>query len=258
MKNKKLIQHENILRKEVFFVEKKWPHFDILFKNIKQISKRLKKNSVVVSLERGSLYGNISLFAPFFFNQKFISIDCSGKKILKRGFYNKKYVSNEKIIKIPIDHHFNHKNIKLKNNIADCIIVPNLIHHINDHNKLFVKIKKILKRNGFLYIFEPTIRELHQIPEDYIRYTPYGLEDRLKKIGFKRFEHEVSGGPFTAIAYCWDQALQYLPPSLRNKKSKWFYNKHFKSLIKLERKYKKNLVRKNTTFPVSFSIMAYK
>ena len=92
MNYKKLIQHEKALKKEVFFVEKKWPHFDILFKDIKNISNTLKKNSVVVSIERGGLYGNISLFAPFFYNQKFISVDCSGKKILKRGSYNKKYV----------------------------------------------------------------------------------------------------------------------------------------------------------------------
>ena len=48
MNYKKLIQHEKALKKEVFFVEKKWPHFDILFKDIKNISNTLKKNSVVV------------------------------------------------------------------------------------------------------------------------------------------------------------------------------------------------------------------
>ena len=258
MKNRKLFEHEQTLRREVFFTEKKWPHFDILFKNIKQISKKLKRDSVIVSLERGNLYGNISLLAPFFENKKFISVDCSGKEILKRGSYNKKYVSNKKIIKIPIDYHFDHKRIKLKKNLADCVIIPNLIHHINDHDKLFKQIKKILKKNGFLYIFEPLLRELHQIPEDYLRYTPYGLEYKLKKFGFKKFKSQVSGGPFTAIAYCWDQALQYIPKNIRDKKTKWFYKKHFKSLITMEKKYKKNLVRKNTSFPVSFSLTAYK
>ena len=101
-------------------------------------------------------------------------------------------------------------------------------------------------------------QELHQIPEDYIRFTPFGLKNQLNKIGFKKFTHKVSGSPFTAIAYCWDQALQYFPTRLRKKKSKWFYNDHFKTLLKLEKKYKKNLVRKNTSFPVSFSLTAYK
>lgn len=258
MNKKILLDHEKILKRDVFFINTKWPHFDILFKNIKKISSSLKKKSVVVSLERGGLYGDISLFAPFFFNQKFISIDCSGKEILKRGSYNKKYVTNNKIIKIPIDYHFDHRNIKLKNNFADCVIIPNLIHHISDHDKLFKKISKILKTNGFLYIFEPMLRELHQVPEDYLRYTPYGLRDKLKKNGFNKFDHEFSGGPFTAIAYCWDQALQYFPQNLRKKREKWFYKKEFKSLLKLEKKYKKNLFRKNTKFPVSFSLTAYK
>ena len=56
-------------------------------------------------LERGSLYGDISLFAPYFNNKNFISIDCSTKKILSRGSYNKKYVKSNKIIKIPITKH---------------------------------------------------------------------------------------------------------------------------------------------------------
>ena len=49
-----------------------------------------------------------------------------------------------------------------------------------------------------------------------------------------KFDHEFSGGPFTAIAYCWDQALQYFPQNLRKKREKWFYKKEFKSLLKCE------------------------
>ena len=58
--------HENILREEIFFTKNKWPHFDILFNGIKKIARLTKeKNKKVVMLERTSLYGGISLFAPF-------------------------------------------------------------------------------------------------------------------------------------------------------------------------------------------------
>ena len=67
MNYKKLIQHEKALKKEVFFVEKKWPHFDILFKDIKNISNTLKKNSVVVSIEE--TFSPLSIFrAPSIVN----------------------------------------------------------------------------------------------------------------------------------------------------------------------------------------------
>ena len=37
----KLIKHEIYLRDNVFFT-KKWPHFNLLFKDIKKLSKKLK------------------------------------------------------------------------------------------------------------------------------------------------------------------------------------------------------------------------
>ena len=92
MENNKLKAHDKVLRNEVFFVNNKWPHFEILFNDIKKFS-RNKKIKNVLSLERGSLYGNISLLGPYFFNKNFTSVDCSSDKIYSRGSYNKKFVN---------------------------------------------------------------------------------------------------------------------------------------------------------------------
>ena len=45
-----------------------------------------------------------------------------------------------------------------------------------DQNKLFSECFESLKDQGELIIFEPTFREVHQAPHDYIRYTPYGIK----------------------------------------------------------------------------------
>ena len=66
-----LKKHYDALRKEVFFVDDKWPQFNILFDDIIALSKKFKKNKNVLSLERGGLYGNISIFAPFFKSSNF-------------------------------------------------------------------------------------------------------------------------------------------------------------------------------------------
>lgn len=254
MDNKSLNKHIETLKKKVFFTNTKWPHFEILFNDLTKLSK-IKKYKTIVSLERGSLYGNISLFAPLFKKKNFISLECSTKKIKSRGSYNKKYVKDDNIIKIPLSHHVNYKNLKLKKNFADLIIIPNLMHHIYDHHHLLKQCKSILKKGGDLYIFEPTLREIHQLPEDYFRFTPYGLENILKSVGFKKVKHDFSGGPFTAILYCIDQAMQYLPKNkIGHFKKKFLID--FKELIKLDKFYKRNLVRKNTKFPMSFSIIA--
>ena len=81
-----LKDHEKALKENVFFTKTKWPHFELLFKDINFISKKIKKKSTVISLERTSLYGNVSLFAPYFNKCEFISVDCSNKILKKEDF----------------------------------------------------------------------------------------------------------------------------------------------------------------------------
>ena len=78
-----LKRHEKFLREKVYFVKTKWPQFDLLFKDINKISKKINKNTNILSIERGGLYGNISLLAPFFVKGNFYSIDCSEDNIKK-------------------------------------------------------------------------------------------------------------------------------------------------------------------------------
>lgn len=249
-------KHEKILRDEIFFTKNKWPHFDILFNGIKKIAKISKvKNQKVIMLERTNLYGGVSLFAPFFEKNNFTSVDCITETLLKRGGYNKKFLTNDNLIKIHSKFQFHYKNIKLKNSSADYVIIPNLLHHIEDPISLFKQVKKILKPKGSIFIFEPLVRELHQIPEDYSRFTPFGLNNMLKKLNFKNGLVTYSGGPFTCILYYWDQAIQFIPHNKRKIFFKKFnFNNQF--LIKMDKKFKKNLVRKNSSAPVSFSIMS--
>ena len=130
------------------------------------------------------------------------------------------------------------------------------MHHIFDHKLLLKQCKKILKKNGKLYIFEPTLREIHQAPDDYFRFTPYSIKKILKNLGFKNSKHKICGGPFTAAAYCLDQALQYIPKNKGKEFKKNFLDKKISYFLKYEKNFNKNLIRKNTIFPVSFSILA--
>lgn len=250
----KINKHLRALKKNIFFNEDKWPHFDLLFKDINFLSKNTKSKKIVL-LERTGLYGNISLFAPLFINNnEVISIDCSTKTLKKRGSYNYFLTTNRDIIRIENDFTSTYKKINLKKNFADLIIVPNLLHHIDDIDIFLREVKRILKPKGILYLFEPLVRELHQIPEDFIRYTPYGLKSKLLKLNFQEKNISFCGGPFSVIAYVWDQALQYLPKNKNIEFKKWFYPKEFEKLISLDKRYKKNKFRKNSSFPMSFSL----
>lgn len=252
-----ILNHEEALKNKVFFTKKKWPHFNLLFNDIKNIAKSYK-NKNILFLERTNLYGGISLFSPFFLNNNHTtSVDCITEKILSRGSYNKKFVLDSNVIKIKSKFQFHYTNIKIKNNSADVVIIPNLLHHVEFSEVILQKSYSVLKKGGMIYIFEPLVRELHQIPEDYGRFTPSRLKSLLASVGFKKFVSRQIGGPFSCISYYWDQALQYLPVKKRDLYKKWL-NKENKKLLKYDRIYKKNLVRLNSESPMAISMRAFK
>ena len=60
------------------------------------------------------------------------------------------------------------------------------------------------------------------------------------------------------MAYCWAQALEYLPADQRETMARWFYEEQFPQLMDWDARYTENLQRKHTAFPMSFSITADK
>jgi len=250
--------HMDLLREKVFQVDNKWPHFKQLLNAVENISGSLEEGKTVVSLERGLLYGGYSLIAPFFHKQNFISIDCSPESADERASYNKGLVEDERFLKVESSERCQIEELSIDDDIADYILVPNLVHHIADQNKLFQEISRLTKPGGKVFIFEPLIRELHQIPDDYLRYTPFGMINLLKQVGLNVDNYELEGGPFSVIAYCWEQALQYFPDEKRKEMEKWFYNEHFAELMKWDEEYTENLFRQHTKFPMSFCVYANK
>ena len=80
------------------------------------------------------------------------------------------------------------------------------------------------------------------------------LERMLEEADLEMTAWRPAGGPFEAIAYCWVQALQYLPEAERTARRQWFFEEHFPELMALDRRCRDNLERRHTSFPVAFSI----
>ena len=255
-----IAKHLDILKEKVFQTEKKWPQFDLLLDDIQSLANEIEPGKAVVCFERTLLYGGFSLIAPFFVSSKlkFHSIDCSPPSADERGAYNKKMVDDSRFIKIKHTSRATISNTKLEAECADLVLIPNLVHHVEDQDLLFKELNRITKKNGMIYIFEPLVRELHQEPDDFLRYTPYGLETLLKKHGFETINRSTTGGPFEVISYCWLQALEYLPTEERKGYEKWFYDKHFNELLRLNQHFTKNLERNHTSFPTAYSVKAKK
>jgi SAM-dependent methyltransferase len=250
-----LIKHVEILRNRVFESTKFQPQFDLLISDLLAIRSELKSSMCVVSIERMLLYGE-NLFSPLFDFVRYVSLDSSPKSADSRGAYNAHLISHPDFIKRDCESiRCDPTDLDFPDAAADVVLIPNLVHHVENQGKLWLEAARILKPGGFLYVFEPTLRELHQDPDDYLRYTPNGLRSVLRQYGLETLSISTTGGPFTAIAYCWSQALQYIAADERDYWSQWFEG-HFAELIQLEASHPKNLVRKHTSFPTAFSLRA--
>jgi SAM-dependent methyltransferase len=248
--------HEQVLSEKVFQVKKKWPQFELLLDDLKTIPKKFQYGSNVVAMERTLLYGGYSLIAPFFSEHNFMSLDCSPTSADERGAYNANMIEDTRFIKIPYTKRVGSDLTELSSRSVDLILIPNLIHHVKNQSVLFEEVSRVLRIGGYVYIFEPLVRELHQIPDDYLRYTPFGLSEILKNFGFGEIKTSTTGGPFSVISYAWIQALEYFPEDLREKMSDWFYSEEYDKLTFFDNTYKQNLVRQHTSFPSAFSILA--
>ena len=139
---------------------------------------------------------------------------------------------------------------------SDLVLVPNLLHHVADLDHFFSTIDRVMAPGATAYIFDSTLREWHQMPEDFYRLTPFAIGVRLEQLGLKVVNTSTTGGPFSSILYCWYQALEYLSvdSELHDSLSSWIEHEHRKLLLDLEDRFVSNPVRPASMFPTAYSV----
>ena len=173
-----------------------------------------------------------------------------------RGAYNAAMVDDPRFLFVPGARRVPPSETGLADASMDLVLVPNLVHHVADQDALFAELARITRPGARVYVFEPLLRELHQVPDDYLRWTPFGMARAMRAAGLEPGEPKMAGGPFEAIAYCWVQALEYFPDDKRDEMARWFHETHMPELVGWDAAHSDNLVRQNTSFPVAYSITA--
>ena len=257
-------KYVQLLQQDVFRSTTRWPQFDLLVTDLVRLSESLPAGTRVISLERNLLYGGRSLFRPLFHHCDFTSVEMTPPDNSSRGSYNEHLLDN--ILSefgnelFETQHHSPHdpKSLSsvrvLKSGEAEVLLVPNLLHHVQDLPQFFSDLGRILAPDGVGYIFDSTLREWHQIPDDYYRLTPWAIEHELQKIGCSIKNVETTGNPFEAILYCWEQALEYLPEADRERWANWLRDDHQPELRRLAEFSDINLLRRHTAFPTAYAV----
>ncbi len=90
-------------------------------------------------------------------------------------------------------------HIPLKNQSVNLVILSAVLEHVRKPTLVVNEIHRILKKNGEVYVENPFMQPFHADPDDFQRYTLYGLSTLFDN--FKIVESGVCVGPFSAMAF---------------------------------------------------------
>lgn len=217
--------HIEMLKERVFQLHR-WPHYQLLLGDLQELAATLKDIVIglesrtagwtndkgkILSLERTLLYGGKSMFAPIFYGHDYRIREASPESAYERGPYNADMVGPQFM------EYGKSSSIAADTDNFDLIIIPNSLHHtpllsaaVQHGTYMQQAVKNCLRPGGYLYIFEQFIEEIHQKPDDYVRYTPDGLASLLRAAGYQIEWVRTTGNVFTSAAFLLDVALEYI------------------------------------------------
>ncbi len=70
---------------------------------------------------------------------------------------------------------------QIKDESYDCIFCSGVLEHVDDYGKGLREITRILKDDGFLILGLPFRQALHMAPQDFWRFTEFGIKHMLKE-----------------------------------------------------------------------------
>lgn len=208
--------HRQVLEDQIFQIHTKWPEFKPLLAAIEQIGASLTGNEVVVDLGRYYVYDGCCLFAPFFSRaKKYLGVDCVLPNWKEVYGYQRWMVGDPSLIRIRSGIVTDITRLPIRTEGVDWVLIPNIVEHINEPATMFSEAFRVLKTGGRAFVFAPHVREEHQPPYDYFRYTRYGLRHLFEKAGFEVQSMSVASGIFDVLSKTTMLALDCLPPMKR-------------------------------------------
>ena len=86
------------------------------------------------------------------------------------------------------------KQIPLPDDDVDCVIATEFLEHHSEPGQILAEMRRVMKDGGRFFATVPFVWNLHEIPFDEYRYTPYSIRRLLDQAGFKDIEVKALGG----------------------------------------------------------------
>ena len=154
-------------------------------------------------IARRDLYRSIKPLGKYI-TGKTLDVGC-GKKPYERLFNSSEYIGMD--IENPghshanenIDVYYDGGSFPFKNSVFDSVVVTEVLEHVFEPEEFIREMERVLKPGGHLLITVPLVWDEHEKPNDYGRYTSFGIKHLLEKGGFEVIEFKKSTCGIKAI-----------------------------------------------------------
>jgi SAM-dependent methyltransferase len=82
----------------------------------------------------------------------------------------------------------------------DCAIATEVLEHCPEPEITLKEIQRVLRKGGLFFFTVPFLWNLHEVPHDEFRYTPFSLSRQLERSGFRNIQIYATGGWHLAMA----------------------------------------------------------
>lgn len=134
------------------------------------------------------------------------------------------------------------RELPYKNKKFDLVLCLETLEHTDEPQKIVSEAERVLSRGGYLILSSQQNFPLHMHPNDYFRYTPYGLASLARKCEHKLmisisppFDEEVQLNPQHVIVVAWNgdkQMKNKLKRALRKKAGKINLHKPYRHRVR--------------------------
>jgi SAM-dependent methyltransferase len=87
----------------------------------------------------------------------------------------------------------------------DTVFSSQVLEHVPEPGHMLAEMARVLRAGGVLIVTAPHIWGLHEEPDDYFRFTPYGLRYLARRAGLEPLETRAMGGYWvtTGARFCY-------------------------------------------------------
>ena len=104
-----------------------------------------------------------------------------------------------------------------ENESFECAIGTEVLEHCPEPEIVLKEVYRVLKKDGIFFFTVPFLWNLHEVPHDEYRFTPFSLERHLKNSGFKDIQINATGGWHASMAQMLGLWVRRSPMSKRKR-----------------------------------------